>query len=150
MKRYFLKITLITALAFMALSAGLFILRSNPMGTPQENAGAKSAIQSLDSRQLAEMLKTKDFTLINVHVPYDGEIEKTDAFIAYDTVNIDSAGLPSDKSAPIVVYCKTGRMSRIAADELVGLGYKSVYDLTGGMDAWQTAGYRLSRNGTQR
>ena len=34
-------------------------------------------------------------------------------------------------------------MSVAAAETLVGLGYENVWDLKGGMIAWQEAGYRL-------
>lgn len=146
MAKYILNPFVIIAVVAIALIAGFLVLKSNPANTRPENTGASAAIQSVDSRQLAEMLKTKDFTFINVHVPYDGEIEKTDAFIAYDTVKSDSPGLPQDKNARIVIYCKSGRMSRIAADKLVSLGYKSVYDLSGGMDGWQASGYPLIRS----
>lgn len=49
------------------------------------------------------------------HTPHDGEIEGTDLFIPYDEVR-DATELPEQKDAEIVVYCRTGRMSRIAAD----------------------------------
>lgn len=146
MAKYFSKITAIATVVAIALIAGFLMIRSNLADTQPENTSATAAVQSLDSRQLAEMLKNKDFTLVNVHVPYDGEIEKTDAFIAYNTISVDSPGLPTDKNAKIVVYCKTGRMSRIAADTLTSLGYTSVYDLSSGMDGWQASGYQLIRS----
>lgn len=150
MAKYISKITVIAVVVLIAMLAGFLILKNNPSDTQPEKIGAKSGIQSVDSRWLVERLRTKDFTLINAHVPYDGEIEKTDAFIAYDTISVNSPVLPKDKNARIVVYCKTGRMSRIAAEKLASLGYTSVYDLSGGMDAWQSAGYTLSNGKAER
>lgn len=40
-----------------------------------------------------------------------------------------------DKSTPIVVYCRSGRRSALGAEELVGLGYTTVYDM-GGILNW--------------
>ena len=49
---------------------------------------------------------------------------------------------PSDKSAKIVLYCQSGRMSAIAAQELVKAGYTNVWNLDGGMVAWERDGYK--------
>ena len=43
--------------------------------------------------------------------------------------------LPADKSTPIVVYCRSGRRSALAAEQLAGLGYTTIYDL-GGITSW--------------
>ena len=40
----------------------------------------------ITSDQLKTMLQNKDFYFVNVHIPYEGEIEKTDAFIPYDEI----------------------------------------------------------------
>lgn len=77
--------------------------------------------------------------VVNVHTPYDGEIDGTDAFIPYQEL-VDDARLPADKNAEILLYCRTGRMSAIAAADLVGAGYMNVSQLEGGMDAWRAAG----------
>lgn len=96
---------------------------------------------------LAAMLTKKNFTLINVHVPYEGEIEGTDLSIPFDQMVARAADLPTDKNARLVVYCRSGRMSAIAVRTLVALGYRDVWHLDRGMIAWQRAGYPLIRKG---
>ena len=98
---------------------------------------------SVSPEQLARMLESKDVVLVNVHVPYAGEIEGTDAFLPYDEVATRSTELSAAKEARIVVYCRSGSMSSAAAQTLVGLGYTNVWDLTGGMRAWEQAGHPL-------
>lgn len=49
--------------------------------------------------------------------------------------------LPSKKDAKIVLYCMSGRMSEIAADTLVQRRYTNLWNLDGGMIAWEKAGY---------
>ena len=93
--------------------------------------------------ELNAMLKNKDFVFINVHFPFAGNITTTDLSIPYDQITESSylAQLPSDKNAKIVLYCRSGRMSAIAAEALVSPGYTNIWDLDGGMVNWEQAGY---------
>jgi rhodanese-related sulfurtransferase len=100
-------------------------------------------VAKLTGLQLAAMLAQKSFFLVNVHIPYEGEIKDTDAFIAYDSIADNLDKLPQDKNAKIVVYCRSGRMSAIAARELVRLGFTQVSDLAGGMIDWKKSGYKI-------
>lgn len=95
--------------------------------------------------ELKAMLDKKDFTFVNVHIPFEGDIAQTDLSIAYDQIDQNLDKLPSDKNAKIVLYCRSGRMSAIAAETLVGLGYTDVWNLTGGMVAWEQAGLKIER-----
>lgn len=82
--------------------------------------------------------------VVNVHRPYEGEIDGTDAFIDYDEI-VGDRRLPSDTDTPVLLYCRTGRMSATAADALVGAGYSDVAHLEGGMEAWEAAGMPVLR-----
>jgi rhodanese-related sulfurtransferase len=93
-------------------------------------------------QRLAAILRAGDVTLVNVHVPYAGEIAGTDRFIPYDRIGERLAELPG-LDQPVILYCRSGRMSAIAASELVGRGYRAVVELAGGMEAWQAAGFPL-------
>jgi rhodanese-related sulfurtransferase len=89
--------------------------------------------------ELQTMLAHKDFTFVNVHIPFEGNIAKTDLSIPYDQIEQNLDKLPADKNAKIVLYCRSDRMSNIAAKNLVGLGYTNVWNLDGGMLAWEQA-----------
>jgi rhodanese-related sulfurtransferase len=109
---------------------------------PGEKAVGLS-VRSLSPAELKGMLDRKDFTFLNVHIPYEGEIARTDAHIPFDKVEQQLYLLPRKQNAKIVLYCMSGRMSEIAATTLAKLGYGNVSHLDGGMLSWQKAGYPL-------
>ncbi len=111
---------------------------------PRAPSGPPAEDRLLSPAELAGMLADKDFFFVNTHIPYEGEIEGTDAFIPYDRIEENLALFPAELDAKIVLYCRSGRMSAIAADALRSLGYTNVWDLEGGMIAWEEAGFPLS------
>lgn len=103
--------------------------------------------QNVAPAELNTMLKSKDFVFVNVHIPFAGNIADTDLSIPYDqiTTSENLAQLPTDKNAKIVLYCRSGRMSKIAAEELVKLGYTNIWNLDGGMVEWEQAGFEIMK-----
>lgn len=99
----------------------------------------------LSVETLKDAMAKKDFMLINVHIPFEERIAGTDLEIPYNEIEKALDRLPRSKSAPIVVYCRSGRMSEIAAAKLVELGYTRVFNLKGGMMAWVEAGLPLEK-----
>ena len=96
--------------------------------------------------QLADMMPDKDFTLVNVHIPYQGEIPETDLFIPFDEIAENVDQLP-DKDATVVLYCRSGSMSTTAAEALADLGYTNILEVDGGFNAWKEAGNQLLDEG---
>ena len=82
--------------------------------------------------------------LLNVHVPFAGDIEGTKLSIPFDQIADEVKLLPPALDTPLLVYCRSGRMSAIAAAELIRLGYRDVSDLDGGMLAWEKSGRSLA------
>lgn len=110
------------------------------VASPIASEQSGGTYETITTGQLVQMLENKDFVLVNVHIPYEGEIAETDAFIPFDQMQANLDLLPADKSAPIVLYCRSGRMSEIAAGELAALGYTNVSHVAGGMVEWAKAG----------
>jgi rhodanese-related sulfurtransferase len=92
----------------------------------------EKAYKNISVDQFIKMMNHKDFILINVHIPYQGEIDET-----------DQNELPNDKDVKIVVYCMAGPMGFIAAENLVSMGYTRVKHFRGGMRAWTKNGKQL-------
>jgi len=92
--------------------------------------------------EFASRLASSDAFVVNVHVPDQGSIAGTDEWIPYYEIAGDER-LPADRDTPILLYCKTGRMSGEAATALMDAGYSDVVHLDGGMDAWVAEGRSL-------
>lgn len=131
----------IVALLLAAVALLVFVLGSRR----GDGTRGKAAWTDVTPQRLAAMLAGGDPFLVNVHVPYEGEIPGTDAFVPYDEIGDRLDRLPSDRDARIVVYCRSGRMSLEAARTLVAEGYTRVYNLMGGFEGWEAAGYELAR-----
>jgi len=94
------------------------------------------------------MNENKDLVLIDVlgeqsyearHLPGTKNVPRGDNFIERISEIVD------DKNRTVVVYCSnfSCQASPAAAADLVGAGYKNVYDYTGGLADWQDGGYEF-------
>lgn len=104
-------------------------------------SGCVSAVQDVTPLEAQRLAADAEVFVLNVHAPYDGEIAGTDAFIEDWERIADHVGvLPDDKETPLLVYCRSGRMSSSAVAQLQALGYTNIKHLVGGMNAWSEAG----------
>lgn len=139
---------------WIVLTASLLAACQSGTASPNTNVGtevgkvvqaAGGTYQDISATELLAMLKTKDFTLVNVHIPFEGNLPQTDVSIPYDTIGQNLSKLPADKNSKIVLYCRSGSMSTMAANELVKLGYTHILNLSGGMYAWEDAGQKIEK-----
>jgi len=122
--------------------------KSSANGTeaaPAPAAPAQEAFARLDPAAFADRMQDKDAVVINVHIPYEGELEQTDAFIPFDKI-LNDPKLPKDTNSAILLYCRTGRMSEEAGTALHNAGYTNISHLEGGMRGWEAAGRQLIHN----
>ena len=132
---------------FILIAAVILVSCQSKSVTGETVTAVGGSYQNITSDELNAMLKNKDFVFVNVHIPFAGNIANTDLSIPYDQISIPEnlSQLPDDKNAKIVLYCRSGRMSEIAAVELVSLGYTDIWNLTGGMVEWEQAGYEIEK-----
>jgi rhodanese-related sulfurtransferase len=126
---------------FLSLSITALVLA----GCSTSTDGEESGYTLIDAEELAAMIdeRGETFLLVNTHIPFEGNLPSTDLSVPFDEINQNLDQFPADKDAEIVLYCRSDRMSRIAAEELVEAGYTNLKMLTGGMVAWQNAGMSL-------
>jgi len=135
-----------------AVTASLSLGAAACGGNDTDRAGSDTVVDTAVAASPSQLLEVDDFVdfvdsepsavLVNVHIPYEGHIDGTDAFVPFDAIGTWD-DLPADLDAPIALYCRSGNMSAQATDTLVDLGYTNVIDLEGGMNAWTAAGNQL-------
>jgi len=140
MKRisFLFAVLLIALITFAACAGGSSI----PVEGKEVQVNGGSYID-INPAQLQSMLDAKDFPVVNVHILYEGEIPQTNLFVPYNQIEQNVSQFPQDKGAKIVLYCRSGSMSAIAARTLVKLGFNNVWNLDGGMVEWERQGYEL-------
>lgn len=98
-------------------------------------AGAYRQISAEDARDWL----AKDEGVLLLDVRTEDEYKEIripgSQLLPYDEIIARKGELPADLDTPIIVYCRSGRRSAIAAETLLGLGYTEVYDL-GGIQDW--------------
>lgn len=127
---------------FLLAAILLASCQSKPV-TGETVSVADKSYQNITATELHTMLKNKDFILINVHIPFAGNLANTDLSIPYDQIEQNLSQLPTDKNAKIVLYCRSGHMSSIAAEKLISLGYTNIWNLKGGMVQWEADGFEI-------
>jgi monothiol glutaredoxin len=104
-------------------------------GLSIQNPNAPKPVQPLDVQSLQQRLVRGDITVIDVRPPQDRALAP---FAAARVLDEDSqaqlAALP--KETPLAFLCHHGNSSRSAAEHFRGLGFRDVYNVEGGIDAW--------------
>ena len=93
----------------------------------------------IDLATLQSEVIGKDVQFVDVRTPEEYEAGHID-----DAINIDmrnEKGFKNsmeklDKDRPIYIYCRTGGRSGMSAKVLSDMGFKEVYDFSGGWKAW--------------
>jgi len=126
--------------AIMVLVALLILLAScertqasedeNTQDRPGNNQVKISALQAEDKM-------TDDVIILDVRTQdeFDAGHIRNAILLPYDETVTLASSILTDKTQTILIYCRTGRRSAIAAIMLIELGYTSVFDF-GGIEDW--------------
>ena len=96
-----------------------------------------STYEQITAEQAKTIMDTeKDYVIIDARTDEEfaeGHIENAILIPEYEIANRAEEELP-DKEQLILVYCRSGRRSKIASEELVKLGYTNVKEFGGIID----------------
>ena len=99
--------------------------------------GKSSAYEQITAEQAKTIMDTeKDYVIIDARTEEEfaeGHIENAILIPEYEIASRAEKELP-DKEQLILVYCRSGRRSKIASEELVNLGYTNVKEFGGIID----------------
>lgn len=99
--------------------------------------GKSSTYEQITAEQAKTIMDTeKDYVIIDARTDEEfaeGHIKNAILIPEYEIANRAEKELP-DKEQLILVYCRSGRRSKIASEELVKLGYSNVKEFGGIID----------------
>ncbi len=89
-----------------------------------------------DNAVLVDMRPEKDFSTGHI----------TNALHVPSSDNQGEGKLSTYRGRPVIVYCRNGQQAGHYCSQLKKQGYETVYNLKGGIQAWQKANLPLSKN----
>ena len=131
-----LKITLLLTSLFV-LGINFSSCQTNQT-SKQQSSGGKISVDEFEQK----INSTKDGQVVDVRTPE----EYTKGYVkGAKNINWNDAGFETeinklDKSKAVFVYCLGGGRSAAATKKMKDLGFKEIYDMQGGMMAWNNAG----------
>jgi len=116
---------------FTAVLAATVLAACSPRPAPPPAAGAASGapVPGVISGEVAAQLAARGARVVDVRTPQEFAAGHVPGAInvPFDELAGRTAEL-GDPSRPVVLYCRSGRRSGIAARTLRGLGFDAVYD----------------------
>ena len=107
---------------------------------------AKKTVPEITPQELKRLIAdNKPCSIIDVreeHEWADGRI-MTAIHLSKGVIERDIEKTIPDTNTKIVLYCRGGNRSLLAAENLQKMGYKHVYSLAEGSAGWLEAGYEL-------
>ena len=135
-------------LLFAALAASLAPLSGCTLSKTKkdtEDMTDKAAYQKISAEEAYEMMASQEVVVVDVRTQeeYDGGHIENAVLVPNESIVSEMPEALPDKEATLLVYCRSGRRSKDAAEKLLALGYQSVYDFGGVID-WP---YELVKEG---
>ena len=92
--------------------------------------------KELDPHKAQEMVEEGSVNVIDIRDPGSYSAGHIPSAVSLNDTNVKEYIESTDKEKPLIVYCYHGISSRGAAEYLSQNGFKEVYSMTGGFEAW--------------
>lgn len=99
----------------------------------------------VDNRSATELINHKNAQIVDLRDPVDFKKECIARSVNIPADRIQNELGKLDKTRPVLLVDDDGRRSRMASPLLRGTGFKEVFILAGGLNAWRTAKLPFSR-----
>lgn len=99
----------------------------------------------VDNRSATELINHKNAQIVDLRDPADFKKECIARSVNIPADRIQNKLGKLDKTRPVLLVDDDGRRSRMASPLLRGTGFKEVFILAGGLNAWRTAKLPFSR-----
>ncbi len=107
-------------------------------GQPPDSQGTarKGDYQLISQKEAKERMDAGGVVVLDVRTmeEYAGAHIPGAKLLPNETLVANAPAVLPDKAAAILVYCRSGRRSKEAAEKLISLGYENVYDFGGIID----------------
>ncbi|WP_290770269.1 MULTISPECIES: rhodanese-like domain-containing protein [Exiguobacterium] len=98
----------------------------------------KDEITKIDVKTLQNKLENEEITLLDVRESSEYGGGHVEGAVNAPLSSLNANQLPYPKDEPIYVICRSGNRSAQAASQLQDAGYTEIYDVSGGMMAWES------------
>ena len=104
-------------------------------------------VLDLENHQMVKLLEDNPGVLLDIRTPEEVSkgFLKNASFINFYDENFLQKASWVKKNQPIYVYCHAGGRSSKAAEMLIELGFREVYNLVGGYSKWVEDGYLVEK-----
>ena len=108
-------------------------------------AEATADYHRITAEEAYEMMASQEVVVVDVRTreEYDGGHIENAVLVPNESIGSEMPEALPDKEATLLIYCRSGRRSKDAAQKLLALGYQNVYDFGGVID-WP---YELMKEG---
>jgi thiosulfate sulfurtransferase len=96
------------------------------------------SFEQLDIHQVKELIEKGNVTIADIRDPGSFQEAHIEKAVSLNDENIQEFLQTADKSQPLLCYCYHGMSSQGAAQYFAQNGFKKVYSMIGGFEAWRT------------
>lgn len=138
--RYVLLIVLMVAGATVALRGWA--------AEPSTSPTTRSSIPVAEVEEFASLIGRPGYVLVDVRTAEEhaaGHIAGTSEIVDWESASFAKRAAELPRAKTYLIYCRSGRRSRLATAQMQFMGFDHLVELKGGMLAWVKAGKAVEK-----